>query len=160
MIIDYKREKVFPLMFLIIGITLLISGILLIVNFDKKAIAGLSFLVIGLIIVFTRKGTLIDFEKKKTKHYVGLFLIKIGNWKTLENYSYVTLLHLNLKSHGYSRTGVQFSEKNKVFRVCLLDKTHREKIKIKDFKNIESANLEAKKIAKKMNYDFVKYNPT
>ncbi|WP_111710234.1 hypothetical protein [Lutibacter citreus] len=164
MIIDYKLEKIFPLMFLIIGITLILAGIFLtgmnlLISTNSTSFIGILTLLIGVIIVFMRKGTLFDFDKKRIKHYVGLFFIKIGKWDTTENYSFISVLHLNQKSIGYSRTGVQFSEKNKIFRIYLLNRTHREKLKITDFNDLKNADLEANKIARIMNIEFVKYNP-
>ena len=77
--IDYKLERVFPLMFLIIGITFFVSGLLLLGTFNSNAKAGPVILIIGTVIIFTRKGTLIDFNDRRIKHYIGLFFIKIGS---------------------------------------------------------------------------------
>src|SRR5690606_2395801 len=119
--IDYKLNRVFPLMFQIIGITLSICGLILLGFFNSNAKVAFVILIIGIIIVFTRKGTIIDFNEKKIKKYLGLFFIKIGSWKTIENYSYISILHLNQRSYGYSRTGVQFSERKKIYRVSILN---------------------------------------
>jgi hypothetical protein len=34
-------------------------------------------------------------------------------------------LRINRTSYGYSGTGVEFSERKKIHRICLLDKSHR-----------------------------------
>src|SRR5690606_22845848 len=120
-----------------------LCGLILLGFFNSNAKIGFVILIIGIIIVFTRKGTIIDFNEKKIKQYVGLFFIKIGRWKSIENYSFISILHLNQKSYGYSRTGVEFSERRKIYRVCFLNDSHREKLTIKDFKEIETAISEA-----------------
>lgn len=156
---NYKRERVFPLMFIIIGITLLICGIILLWTFDSRANIGITILLIGIIIVFTRKGTMIDFNERKIKHYVGLFFLKIGNWKTLKDYSFISLLRINQKSYGYSRTGVQFTERKKINRICLLNENHRSRLTITDYKDENNALLEAQKIAENLKLEFVNYSP-
>jgi hypothetical protein len=72
--IDYKGDRVFPLMFVIIGITLLISGIILLVTFDPRVKIGITILLIGIIIVFSRKGTMVDFNDRKIKKICWGFL--------------------------------------------------------------------------------------
>tara|TARA_R110001583_G_scaffold53673_1_gene165162 strand:+ start:40 stop:522 length:483 start_codon:yes stop_codon:yes gene_type:complete len=157
--IDYKLDRIFPLMFVIIGITLIICGLILLGTFDSRMKIGITILSIGLIIVFTRKGTIVDFNQRKIKYYVGLFFIKIGNWKTIEEYTFISLLKINQKSYGYSRTGVQFSEKKKIYRICLLNKTHRSRLKITDYKDENNAYLEAQRIAENLKLEFVNYSP-
>ena len=157
--IDYKRERVFPLMFIIIGITLIISGLILLGTFDSRAKLGITILLIGIVIVFTRKGTIVDFNERKIKYYVGIFFIKIGNWKTIEDYFFISLLRINRTSYGYSRTMVQFSERKKIYRICLLNKNHRSQLLITDFKDENNAFLEAQQIAKNLKLEFVKYSP-
>jgi hypothetical protein len=156
--IDYKLNRIFPLMFIIIGITLIICGFILWI-FDSRMKIGLTILLIGLIIVFTRKGTIVDFNQRRIKYYIGLFFIKIGNWKTIEDYTFISLLKINQKSYGYSRTGVQFSERKKIYRICLLNKTHRNRLKITDFKDENNAYLEAQRIAENLRLEFVNYSP-
>ncbi|TVZ57690.1 hypothetical protein NA63_0177 [Flavobacteriaceae bacterium MAR_2010_105] len=146
-------------MFIIIGVTLIICGLILLVTFDSRMKIGITILLIGLVIVFTRKGTIVDFNQRKIKYYVGLFFIKIGNWKTIEDYTFISLLKINQKSYGYSRTGVQFSERKNIYRICLLNKTHRNRLKITDFKDENNAYLEAQRIADKLKLEFVNFSP-
>ena len=157
--INYKGDKVFPLMFIIIGITLFICAILLIATFDSRAIIGILLLFIGLIIVFTRKGMILDFKKRKIKRYFGVFFFKIGIWKTISDYSSITVLHVNEQSYGYSRTGVQFGERLKTYRICLLNENHRNRLTITDYKEESIALSEARIIAEKLNLELVSFNP-
>ncbi|WP_027127281.1 hypothetical protein [Gelidibacter mesophilus] len=157
--IDYKRERVFPLMFIIIGITLIICGLILIGTFSSRMELGFSILLIGIVIVFIRKGTIVDFNDRKIKYYLGIFFIKLGNWKSIEDYTFITLLSINRTSYGYSRTGVQFSERKKINRLCLLNKTQRKQLLISDFKDKNNAILEAQLLAEKLKLDFVNYSP-
>ena len=120
---------------------------------------GISLIVIGVLLVFTERGVTIDFNEKKVKYYIGLFLIKIGKWKPIDKYQYVSLLHFNQTSAFYSLTGLGSSEREKVYRVCLLNKTHRDRLKIVDCDNKEKAMIEAENIAKNLKFDFVTYSP-
>ncbi|MDN3724890.1 hypothetical protein QRD02_10885 [Aequorivita sp. SDUM287046] len=156
---DYKRERVFPLMFIIIGITLIIFGLILLGTFDSRIKLGLTILLIGIVIVFTRKGTIVDFNERKIKNYVGIFFVKIGNWQTIEDYTFISLLSINRTSYGYSRTGVQFSERKKIHRISLLNKTQRSQLLITDFKDKNNAILEAQLLAEKLKVEFVNYSP-
>lgn len=156
---DYKGESVFPLMFIIIGITLLLCGIILLGTFDSRANVGIIVLFLGILVVFTRKGTIVDFKNQRIKHYIAILFLKFGKWKTLHEYSYVLLLRLNQKSYGYSHTGVQFTERKKVYRICLLNKNHRKRLNITDFKDKNKALSEAQGIAQNLKFEFVDYNP-
>ncbi len=146
-------------MFVIVGVTLIVFGLVVLWSFRYMTIFGLVSTLIGIVIVFTKKGTLIDFKERKIKKYVGLFFVKIGKWKTFEEYSTLCLLHLNQKGYGYSITGVAFSELKKNYRVCLLNETHRRRLELIDFTNQAEAILEAKKIAKGLNMELVKFSP-
>lgn len=157
--IDYRRESVFPLMFIIIGITLIICGLILLVTFDSKMKLGFTVLLIGIVIVFTRKGTIVDFNQRQIKHYIGIFFIKIGNWKTIEDYFFISLLRISRTSYGYSRTMVQSSERKKIYRICLLNKNHRNQLLIADFKDENNALIEAQQIANNLKLEFVNYSP-
>ena len=156
---DYKLESVSPLMFRIVGVTLTISGVLLLVTFPYRILGGITLMLIGLTMVFARRGVILDFENNKIKEYVGLFFIKIGRWNSLTEFPYVSVLIKNLKNTGFSRTGVEFSERTKVYRICLLNKSHRQRIRIKDFNKMESAISNAKTIAEDMGMELVDYNP-
>jgi len=76
---DYTLEYMFPLMFRIIGVTLTISGVILIITFPYRIIGGISLFIVGLTLVFSRRGVILDFENKKIKEYAGLFLSNWGN---------------------------------------------------------------------------------
>ncbi|WP_299781616.1 hypothetical protein [uncultured Formosa sp.] len=158
--VNYKLDRFFTLMFLIIGITLLICGLIFIGRFNlEDLLLGLFLIINGTIIVFTRYGTLIDFNEKKIKHYVGFFFIKIGFWKSFKEYPFISVLHFNQKSVSYSRTAIPFHEKKKIYRICLLNATHSERLKIKDFSDFKSASSEAKRIEKTTSLERVVYNP-
>ena len=146
-------------MFIIIGITLIISGLILIGTFDSRIKLGITILLIGIVIVFTRKGTIVDFNERKIKHYVGIFFIKLGKWKTIEDYTFISLLRIKRTSYGYSRTMVQSSERKIIHRICLLNKNHRSQLLITDFKDENNGFLEAEQIAKNLKLEFVKYSP-
>lgn len=146
-------------MFRIIGVTLTISGVLLLVTFPYRIVGGISLFIIGLAMVFSRKGVILDFENKKIKEYSGLFFIKLGKWNNLVSYPDVSVLMMNIKSTGFSRTGLEFTETNKVYRIYFMDEYHRKRLRIKDFNKMEIAISNAKVIAEKMEMEFAEYNP-
>lgn len=162
---NYSGERVFPLMFIIIGVTIFLSGIVYLYQINRLQILnsnnifGFALLLVGFIIVFTRKGILIDYNNRRIKYYIQILFFKIGKWENILNYSFITVLSINQKSYGYSRTGVQFTERKKINRICLLNENHRNKLKIADFKDLKDAILEAEAIAKNLNLEFTNYRP-
>ena len=146
-------------MFRIIGVTLTISGILLLITFPYRIIGGIALSLIGLTFYFSRKGVILDFQNKKIKEYFGILFIKLGKWIDLGKYPNVSVLMINIKSTGFSRTGLEFTQRNKVYRICFMDKSHRQRLRIKDFKKMESALSSAKVIAESMDMEYVDYNP-
>lgn len=164
--IDYKREKVFPLMFIIIGITCMICGLIplfVIVSEAGYAInllsAGILFLI-GSILVFTRKGTLININNRKMKYYVGFVFIKIGFWKSIEEYSFISIRRFNRKSYGYSQTMIQSSEIKRIHQLCLLNENHRKRLVIAEFNEERKALKEAEFLSKKSGMKTVLFNPS
>ena len=137
-------------MFRIIGMTLTLTGLVLLVAQPFRIIGGITITLIGLALVFLRRGVILDFENKKFKEYIGLFRIKLGKWNNLIEYPYVSVLVLNLKSTGFSVTGLEFTERRKIYRVCFMNESHRKRLRIMDFKLSESATSEAQRIANKM----------
>lgn len=131
---NYKSEYFFPLMLRIPAITLMICGLFLIFTFSSKSQLGLIITLLALPFVFTRRGTLLDFNNYNLKYYIGLLNLKIGKWIKINSYPYITILHLNLVASGESVSGLVFSDRIKVYRICLLNENHQEKLKIIDFK--------------------------
>ena len=139
--------------------TLTLSGVVLLVSPPFLLIGGVTLILIGLALVFLRRGVILDFENKKIKEYIGLFLIKLGKWNNLNEYPYVSVLVENLKSTGFSATGVEFTERRKIYGVYFMNDSHRKRLRIMDFKLIENATAEAKRIANKMQIEYTEYNP-
>jgi len=83
----------------------------------------------------------------------------LGKWNSIVSYPDVSVLMMNIKSTGFSRTGLEFTERNKVYHIYFMDDSHRQRLRIMDFKKMESAISEAKVIAEKMEMEFAEYNP-
>ncbi len=152
---NYKGDRIFPLMFIIIGSVLIISGITLMGFFSSRVLSGIVILLIGTLIVFTREGVVIDYRNQRIKQYVEVFFFKIGKWKNIEDYAIVTLLKINQTSHGYSITGIQFTERKKINRICIINKKNGSQLKIADYKNEKIARLEAEGIAENLKIEFL-----
>ncbi|WP_405384141.1 hypothetical protein [Maribacter sp. LLG6340-A2] len=100
-------------MFRIIGVTVTVSGIILLISFPYQIIGGITFFLVGMTLVFLRRGIVLDFERKKFKEYFGLLFIKLGKWNNLSGYMNISVLMMNIKSTGFSSTGLKFTEKTR-----------------------------------------------
>lgn len=159
MVVNYKSNYLFPLIFRIPAFTVIICGIIVIGTLSIKSIFGIVLIILGIPFALVRKGTLIKIDEKKLKYYVGLFNIKIGEWIKIESYPYITILHLNLIQSGESNSGLVFSNREKVYRICLLSENHREKLKIADFKDQKVAKKQAVILASNLESTLVTYSP-
>ncbi len=59
----------------------------------------------------------------------------------------------------FSKTFNSTSSKNRHFDVCLMDETHRIKFPLKSFILSSDAKQLVKRLANKLNFPIVKYNP-
>ena len=78
MVVNYKSNYLFALMFRIPAFTVIICGIIVIGTLSVKSIFGIVLIILGIPFALVCKGTLIKIDEKKLKYYVGLFNIKIG----------------------------------------------------------------------------------
>ncbi len=155
-IIDNRLNKYFPKAFVYIGYALIGYGLLYLFI---KILIGLGLIIIGIYLSFSFNGIQIDSKKKKFKKYSSFFGWKKGIWESYNDYPYLTMLEITEKETGYSRGQVEFTSKYKVYRVCLLNNSHREKIILKNFKNKELASKSAKEFANKLNVKLTVYSP-
>ncbi len=156
MIIDNKTGKYFPKAFVYIGYALIVIGVLLVV---EKGYTGIGLIIIGIYLGLSYIGIQIDPDKKKFKKYSCFFGLKKGTWESYNDYPYLSILDIREKHTSYSRGGVEYISKEKVYRVCLLNKTHRKKIIVKNFKSKEKASFSASKIAKQLEVQQTTYSP-
>ncbi len=139
-----------------LGYIILLIGVF---GIYTKGLESLIICIVGLGLSFTRYGVLIDLEQKRLKEYNSVYWIKFGNWESLTNYPYLTVLQITEKQSMYSKAQVEYSSKNLVFRITLLNENHYSKILLKQLNNKELAHKEAEKIAKEIKVDKVVYSP-
>jgi hypothetical protein len=120
---------------------------------------GVVFLIIGIYLAFSMVGIKVDKENKRFKYYTRQFFIKKGSWQSLIAYPDVSVLLVNQKQTTYSGTNAQVTTKSTVYKVFILNKTHREKFFIKEFKTEETAILFAKDFAGRSGTSFVIFSP-
>jgi len=153
---NFKTNYFFPTMTRYLGYIILLIGVF---GIYTKGLESLIICIVGLGLSFTRYGVLIDLEQKRLKEYNSVYWIKFGNWESLTNYPYLTVLQITEKQSMYSKAQVEYSSKNLVFRITLLNENHYSKILLKQLNNKELAHKEAEKIAKEIKVDKVVYSP-
>lgn len=81
MILKYNTGKL-PPNFLYLGYMLLGVGIWRMIVLDWR---GILFFVISLLFLFIKSGIIIDTDNRKLKNYIGFFVIKKGEWESIES---------------------------------------------------------------------------
>lgn len=107
----------FPQIVQQIGWLLIVFSILLIIKaipFPNPYIPVL-LLIVGVVLSLTIEGTVLNLNNKMLKQYVGLFGIKIGNWKPLPSLSEVVLTSTNYSQQVHSWVS-RHDVRSKVYR--------------------------------------------
>jgi len=86
--LDYKTDRL-PLNFITLGYMLLAIGIWRIIVFDWK---GIFFLLLSIFLIFFKSGIIIDTDKKLLRTYNGIFFIKKGEWKNINQLTGLQIL--------------------------------------------------------------------
>lgn len=89
----------------------------------------------------------------------GLVNISTIDSAKLNELPYVTILVKNYSRSTYGRSTSKITEKLKVYSVVLLNKTHRSRIKIGGFNNVNEAKKMLLEVSEKYSKEVVKYNP-
>ena len=150
-------EQLYPLALTVVGyvfflftITLFISG---------AFIVGIVFLIIGVFLSFSVVGIQVDSEKNRFNYYERILFVKMGKWRSFDEFPDVSVLTINQKHSSRSLTNMEFTSKSIVYKVHLLNETHREKIMIQIFKEEEKAILFAKDFAARTGTNFTIFSP-
>jgi len=122
-------------------------------------ILGSVLILFALFISFSFSGIVIDSVNNRYKDYSVYFGIKTGRWQPLDKYIYLTVLCNNEMYETHSRANVTTSEAAKYFEVFMMDKTHRDKLLVKKFKNSESALKYANDISCVLNMELTGFHP-
>lgn len=159
------------------GIMALIIGFFFIFLFFKFAkedgafsllflLFGLIGLIPGLYILFALDGVEINKNKKEIMEFVW-FGTKIGTWKSINRYPYITVIKLHKITYYGTYVGTLPGENtvygrpvdNDEFEICLLNETHHKRITIAISKNNEEAFEKANKLATILGVTMTDFNP-
>lgn len=147
-----RREALFPLQFVILGILLMILGpyLLFIHNYW-----GILAFVTGVLLSFTHVGIQLDFIQNIYREYYGFFQFKAGKWQKLEKVQYITVFIDNWVQEMHVASISANQKREDVMVNLVISKTHR--IGIGTFKNRPQAMEMAGLLAEKLNCRFLDY---
>lgn len=150
-------EQLYPRVFTISGYALFLLALLAFLN--TAFILGFVFIIIGVFLSFSIVGIQVDMTKNRFKQYERKFWIKMGKWRNFDDFPDVSVLTINQKHTSRSLTNTEFTSKSVVYKVFLLNETHREKFLVKEFKTEDKAILYAKDFAARTATEFTVFSP-
>ena len=148
----------FPIGAVAIGYAIILLAIVVMILF-RTYVFPLILIVLGVYLALSHVGILLDFENRKFKYYKSKFGIKEGNWKFFKYYPYLSLLTINQKQTTYSFTNAQNTSRFIVYRVCLLNEKHTEKIVLKEHRNKKVAENYLDKLTEELSLEKTIYSP-
>ncbi|MBN2681315.1 MAG: hypothetical protein JXR58_02295 [Bacteroidales bacterium] len=124
-------------------------------------IVSFLFLVLIIFLLFTKKGIEINLSKREYQLYLSLFSWRTyGKAKSVDEYSYVSVLKSNLIHTAYSRTNRSaVTGVEKTFNIVLLGKKQIMKLVIGKFENKEEAIERANQLSEVLKIPYVAYCP-
>jgi len=157
-LIDNKLEKLFPPAMRAAGYIPIVFGLLLII--PGAYISALIFILIGSFITFANNGIQLDTNTNRSKQYVSYLGLRMGKWKSMEQYHHISILRSRETTTAFSRSNRRTTTSEDVYYdITLLDDTHRQKLGVKRSKSEKLALESAKELVDILGFDFVKYSP-
>lgn len=156
-ILTHSFGKAFPPSLSFSGYVFLVVGI---AGAFSNIYVGALFILAGVFIAFTKSGVQINLEENTYRDYNSFFGIRQGKWKSLEPYSYITLMQNHEESATLSRSNRRaITGSTTYYDICLLNDNHRERLTIKRITERDQASGEIKKLSKQLNLPMTKYMP-
>lgn len=148
-----KNAILFSYFVMFLGLLLLTKGLF---------IVGLLVLLIASYFSFSFYGVAINKEKTLIKEYISPLGLgfKIGKEKNLQQFPYLTLISRNLSSKTYGMSSFSYTDRERVYDICLLNNNHRQKIVIKRLYSREKMHDEINYLVNLLDKKKVKYTPT
>ncbi|MCZ4695994.1 hypothetical protein DWB61_14855 [Ancylomarina euxinus] len=115
MVLNYKTGRL-PFNFIALGFMLFAVSIWRIVVLDWK---GMLFFPIALLFLFLKSGLIIDTDSRRLKKYIGLFLIKKGEWENIELILYLEILRV-IRSQRMNVLSIRRAETKDVYKLILV----------------------------------------
>lgn len=157
-IISISNGPYFPKIANYGGYLAILFGMLSIV---ESPIFALVFILIGIYLSFTYHGIDLDIKSDKYRNYVSYTGIKVASaWKNLQPYSDLCILKTRESSARYSMSNQSNTTSESYFDIFLLNESHRKKIFVERFSDLDSAQEKVFLLAKELNKKHTKYNPS
>ncbi len=132
------------------GFLLMLVGVVIAISATvATTIMAVLFILVGGFFSTASTGIILDSKTKSIKHYTSILGYKKGNYRTLDDYPFITTLQKNKGSAGKERI---------VFEVYMLSKSHRGKTLVHINISAQAANEGMKQIADAFNLEITKYN--
>ena len=154
--INNNHGTIFPPAMVFAGYIILVFSVFTLMS---HWVFGLLLMLFSIFICFSFSGIDINIIEKKYRVYEKFLGIKSGKWLALDKFLYLTVLHNREVYEMHSMPNVTTSESKHFFDVYMLDKTHREKLLIKRFKDANNALSYAKNLSTMLNIELTTYNP-
>ncbi len=155
-IIDNKLGKAFSPTAVIAGYVILGLGVLFLLG---NIFIGIGLIAAACFVCFTGTGVQIDIKDKKYKEYTIIYFINNGKWKPFGEFVNLAILTTRQSYTTYSGSNRSMTSTDKYFDIFLLNKSHRQKLRVGRHKKRESAMESAKELAAKLGIPFVEYSP-
>ena len=157
-IIDNKLERLFTPSMTVVGY--LLMGMSLFAFYEGGYFVGLLFILGGGFVSFANNGIQINPDSMMSKQYIGYLGLRLGKWKSLEQFCHITILRSKESSTVFSRSNRATTTSLETFYdVTLLGKSHHQKLGVKRLKGEQQAIEAAKELKQILGFDFVKYSP-
>jgi len=155
-IIDNNLGPVFPPQVMVGGIVFCGFGILVLFQIWYM---GVLMIVLGGYVGFGVNGIRIDVAGKRYKSYTKWFGIRNGKWKSMDAYPFVAVVSKQVGLTMVSRGNRSMDFGESTYTICLLSKTHRTKVIMRQEDTRKAAENYADFIALILNKMVVQYAP-
>jgi hypothetical protein len=145
MLLQYKTERL-PLNFIMLGFTLIVVGIVTVVNGDYEGVAAFIF---AIPLLFTHSGIIVDTDNRRIKKYTGLFNWQYGKWLDLKGARYMQIGRMN-QNQGMWVASIPRTNKKQVHKLYVMLPHSRLELLTGTLEEIEAR---AKQIANGLNMD-------
>lgn len=154
-IITINHGFYLPKSFLYFGYILMLIGI---VSLYENMYKGIGLIALGGFMAFTPCGIQLRVKDKLFRNYVSILGIKTGNWKSLKPFVFIALVGSRIAETTLgASTPVSVTTTEKVFNICLLSETHKEKLILKQCKDAEKAKFALKELSQKLGLEIVNF---
>jgi hypothetical protein len=151
------------------GVTILLCALVLmgVISLSNENLIGIILLAIGIGGLTFNYGTDIDINNNRYRDFTRVYFIKFGQWKSLNLYPFITLLKTNkgrsafgmMPVGGGFMSGMSAEYSDGEFGICLLNKTHYQKIEIEIMDDLKKAHERLEYFSRAMKKEIVTYKP-